>query len=156
MNTTTLRKTKSRSGTDRVDRPLRNGEHLSWDEFERLTDRPAQPATLRDLLEILPAGEPVPLDEVESWTSIVPRFVCTAMSLGALLLAAGTNGKRLALPNAKILIHQLSGGFEGQASDIEIQAREAIALKQRIEELISRHSGQPLEKVSRTWNATTS
>src|SRR5438874_11150178 len=71
-----------------------------------------------------------------------------AMSLGALLLAAGAKGKRMALPNAKILIHQLWGGFEGQASDIEIQAREAIALKRRMEEIVAEHSGQPLEKVS--------
>ena len=71
------------------------------------------------------------------------------MSMGALLLAGGTRGKRMALPNAKILIHQLWGGFEGEASDIEIQARETIALKRRIEELIAQHSGQPLEKVSK-------
>ena len=71
-----------------------------------------------------------------------------AMSLGALLLAAGAKGKRMALPNAKILIHQLWGGFEGQASDIEIHAREAIALKRRIEEIIAQHTGQPLEKVA--------
>jgi ATP-dependent Clp protease protease subunit len=70
------------------------------------------------------------------------------MSLGALLLAAGAKGKRMALPNAKILIHQLWGGFEGQAADIEIHAREAIALKRRMEEIIAQHSGQPLEKVS--------
>src|SRR5438876_12326191 len=71
-----------------------------------------------------------------------------AMSLGALLLAAGAKGKRMALPNAKILIHQLWGGFEGQASDIEIHAREAIALKRRMEEIIAQHTGQPLEKVA--------
>ena len=71
-----------------------------------------------------------------------------AMSLGALLLAAGAKGKRMALPNAKILIHQLWGGFEGQASDIEIQARETIALKRRLEEIVAQHSGQPLERVS--------
>jgi ATP-dependent Clp protease protease subunit len=71
-----------------------------------------------------------------------------AMSLGALLLAAGTSGKRMALPNAKILVHQLWGGFEGQASDIEIHAREAIALKRRMEEIIAQHTGQPLEKVA--------
>jgi ATP-dependent Clp protease protease subunit len=57
-------------------------------------------------------------------------------------------GKRFALPHAKILIHQLWGGFEGQASDIEIHAREAIAVKRRMEEIIAEHSGQPLEKVS--------
>jgi ATP-dependent Clp protease protease subunit len=71
------------------------------------------------------------------------------MSMGALLLAAGANGKRMALPNAKILIHQLWGGFEGQASDIEIHAREAIAVKRRMEEIIAQHSGQSLEKVSK-------
>ena len=71
------------------------------------------------------------------------------MSLGALLLAAGANGKRTALPNAKILIHQLWGGFEGQASDIEIHAREAIAVKRRMEEIIAQHTGQPLEAVSK-------
>src|SRR5437667_8100331 len=71
-----------------------------------------------------------------------------AMSLGALLLAAGAKGKRMALPNAKILIHQLWGGFEGQATDIEIHAREAIALKRRIEEIIAHHTEQPLEKVA--------
>jgi ATP-dependent Clp protease protease subunit len=72
-----------------------------------------------------------------------------AMSLGALLLAAGAKGKRMALPNAKILIHQVWGGFEGQASDIEIQARELIALKRRMEEIVAQHTGQPLEKVSK-------
>jgi ATP-dependent Clp protease protease subunit len=72
-----------------------------------------------------------------------------AMSLGALLLAAGTKGKRMALPNAKILIHQLSGGFEGQATDIEIQAREVINVKRRLEEILAELSGQPLERVSK-------
>jgi ATP-dependent Clp protease protease subunit len=72
-----------------------------------------------------------------------------AMSLGALLLAAGAKGKRMALPNAKMLIHQLWGGFEGQATDIEIHAREAIALKRRMEAIISQHTGQPLETVSK-------
>src|SRR5687767_8237526 len=81
--------------------------------------------------------------------AIATISVGIAMSLGALLLAAGANGKRMALPNAKILIHQLwGGGFEGQASDIEIQAREAIALKRRMEEIVAQHTGQPLEKVS--------
>ncbi len=72
-----------------------------------------------------------------------------AMSLGALLLAAGTKGKRMALPNAKILIHQVSGGFEGQATDIEIQAREVINVKRRLEEIIAEHTGQLLERVSK-------
>ena len=75
--------------------------------------------------------------------------VGTALSMGALLLAGGTKGKRMALPNAKILLHQVSGGFEGQASDIEIQAREVISVKRRLEEIIALHSGQPLEKVSK-------
>jgi ATP-dependent Clp protease protease subunit len=71
-----------------------------------------------------------------------------AMSMGALLLGAGAKGKRMALPNAKILIHQVSGGFQGQGTDIEIQAREVIDLKRRMEEIIAHHSGQTLEKVS--------
>jgi ATP-dependent Clp protease protease subunit len=72
-----------------------------------------------------------------------------AVSMGALLLAGGTKGKRMALPNAKILIHQVSGGFEGQATDIEIQAREVITVKRRLEEIIAEHTGQPLERVSK-------
>ena len=71
-----------------------------------------------------------------------------AMSMGALLLAAGTEGKRTALPNSKILIHQVSGGFQGQGTDIEIHAREVIALKRRIEGIIAHRTGQPLEQVS--------
>jgi ATP-dependent Clp protease, protease subunit len=80
--------------------------------------------------------------------AITTIAVGIAMSMGALLLAGGA-GKRMALPNAKMLIHQLWGGFEGEASDIEIQARETIALTRRMEELIAQHSGQPLEKVSK-------
>jgi ATP-dependent Clp protease protease subunit len=72
-----------------------------------------------------------------------------AMSMGALLLAGGTKGKRLALPNAKILIHQVSSGFQGQATDIEIQARETINMKRKMEEIIAEHSDQPLEKVAK-------
>ena len=71
-----------------------------------------------------------------------------AMSMGALLLSGGAAGKRMALPNAKILIHQVSGGFQGQASDIEIHARETIALRQKLDEIIAHHTGQPLEKVA--------
>jgi ATP-dependent Clp protease, protease subunit len=79
------------------------------------------------------------------------QTVCVgiAMSMGALLLAGGTPGKRMALPNSKILIHQVSSGFQGQATDIEIQAREVINIKRRLEEIIAFHSGQDLEKVSR-------
>jgi ATP-dependent Clp protease protease subunit len=72
-----------------------------------------------------------------------------AMSMGALLLAGGANGKRMSLPNAKILIHQVSSGFQGQATDIEIQAREVISIKRRLEEIIAQHSGQALDKVSK-------
>jgi ATP-dependent Clp protease, protease subunit len=72
-----------------------------------------------------------------------------AMSMGALLLAGGAKGKRMALPNAKILIHQVSSGFQGQATDIEIQARETINMKRRMEEIIAQHTEQPLEKVSK-------
>jgi ATP-dependent Clp protease, protease subunit len=71
------------------------------------------------------------------------------MSMGALLLAGGAKGKRMALPNAKILIHQVAGGFQGQATDIEIQAREVISLKRRLEEIFAKHTEQPLEKVSK-------
>jgi ATP-dependent Clp protease, protease subunit len=81
--------------------------------------------------------------------AISTACVGIAMSLGALLLAGGAPGKRMALPNAKILIHQFWGGFEGEASDVEIQAREMIALKGRMEELIAQHTGQPLQKVSK-------
>jgi ATP-dependent Clp protease protease subunit len=71
-----------------------------------------------------------------------------AMSMGALLLAAGAHGKRFALPNAKVMIHQLSGGFSGQSSDIEIHAREALSMRRRLDEIIAKHTGQPLDKVS--------
>src|SRR5262244_533152 len=70
-----------------------------------------------------------------------------AMSMGSLLLAGGAKGKRMSLPNAKILIHQVWGGFQGQATDIEIHARETIALKRRLEEIMSEHTGQDVEKV---------
>jgi ATP-dependent Clp protease protease subunit len=70
-----------------------------------------------------------------------------AMSMGALLLAGGAAGKRFALPNSKIMIHQVSGGFSGQASDIEIHAREALKVRQRLDEILAHHTGQPLEKV---------
>jgi len=73
--------------------------------------------------------------------------VGSAMSMGALLLAGGAKGKRFALPNARILIHQLMGGYEGQATDIEIHAKEVLNLRQRLDEILSDHSGQPYEKV---------
>src|ERR1700690_2639496 len=70
-----------------------------------------------------------------------------AMSMGSLLLAAGTPGKRMALPNSRILIHQPSGGFQGQASDIEIHARETLALRARVDELYAKHTDQSVERV---------
>jgi ATP-dependent Clp protease protease subunit len=72
-----------------------------------------------------------------------------AASMAAVLLSAGANGKRFAVPNARIMIHQLSGGFSGQASDIEIQAREALRLKRTLDEILARHTGQPIERISR-------
>src|SRR6266480_1396375 len=72
-----------------------------------------------------------------------------AMSMGSLLLAGGAKGKRSALPNSKILIHQVSGGFQGQGTDIEIQARETINLKRRLEEIIAHHSNQSIDKISK-------
>ena len=80
---------------------------------------------------------------------IATTCVGIAMSMGALLLAAGTEGKRTALPNAKILIHQVSGGFQGQGTDIEIQARETISLKRRLEEIIALHTNQSIDKISK-------
>ena len=79
---------------------------------------------------------------------VVTTCVGIAMSMGALILAGGAEGKRYALPNAKILIHQLSGGFQGPAADIEIHAKEALSLRQRLDEILALHTGQSLEKVS--------
>lgn len=70
-----------------------------------------------------------------------------AASMGALLLAAGTKGKRFALPHARILIHQPLGGFQGQATDIDIQAREILRLKDELNEILSELTGQPLSKI---------
>ena len=72
-----------------------------------------------------------------------------AMSMGALLLAGGTEGKRMATPHSKILIHQVSAGFQGQATDIEIQARETLSMKRLLEEIIANHTKQDLEKVGK-------
>ncbi len=70
-----------------------------------------------------------------------------AMSMGSMLLAGGAKGKRMALPNSRILTHQPSSGFEGQSSDIEIHAREVLALRERIEEVYARHTGRKPEEV---------
>src|SRR5438309_11007409 len=80
---------------------------------------------------------------------VATTCVGIAMSMGALLLASGAAGKRTALPNSKILIHQVSGGFQGQGTDIEIQARETISLKRRLEEIISSHTGKEIEEISK-------
>ncbi len=70
-----------------------------------------------------------------------------AMSMGALLLSGGAKGKRMALPNAKILIHQVSSSFQGQATDIEIHAKEIIDVRRRLDEIIAHHTGRDLDKV---------
>jgi ATP-dependent Clp protease, protease subunit len=70
-----------------------------------------------------------------------------AMSIGALLLAGGAAGKRLVLPNARVLIHQPSGGFQGQSTGIDIHAREVLELRRRLDEVYARHTGRPSEQV---------
>jgi ATP-dependent Clp protease protease subunit len=77
--------------------------------------------------------------------------ICVGMaaSMGAFLLAGGAKGKRYALPNSRILIHQPSGGSQGQASDIEIQAREILYLRERINRILSDRTGQPVERIAR-------
>jgi len=72
-----------------------------------------------------------------------------AASMGAFLLAAGAKGKRFALPNARVMIHQPSGGAHGQASDIEIQAREILYLRERLNRILSERTGQPIERIER-------
>jgi ATP-dependent Clp protease protease subunit len=72
-----------------------------------------------------------------------------AASMGAFLLASGAKGKRFALPNARVMIHQPLGGARGQASDIEIQAREILYLKERLNNLLAHHTGQPVERIAR-------
>jgi len=72
-----------------------------------------------------------------------------AASMGALLLAAGAKGKRYSLPHARIMIHQVSSGVQGQATDIEIHAKEILRLKQRLNEILTKHTGQTLDRVSR-------
>jgi len=77
--------------------------------------------------------------------------LCTglAASMGSFLLAAGAKGKRFCLPNSRVMIHQPSGGFSGQASDIEIQAKEVLYLKKRLNEMLAKHTGQPIEVIER-------
>lgn len=80
---------------------------------------------------------------------VATTCVGLAASMGALLLAAGAKGKRAALPNARILIHQPWGGVQGQVSDIEIHAKEMLEVKRRINEILSKHTGQPMEKIQK-------
>ena len=72
-----------------------------------------------------------------------------AASMGQFLLCAGAKGKRFCLPNARVMIHQPSGGFSGQASDIEIHAKEVLYLKRKLNEMMARHTGQPIEVIER-------
>jgi len=71
-----------------------------------------------------------------------------AASMGAFLLTAGTKGKRFALPNARVMIHQPMGGFQGQATEIDIHAREILKIRERLNEIMAKHTGQPLERIS--------
>lgn len=72
-----------------------------------------------------------------------------AASMGAVLLAGGTQGKRFALPHSRVMIHQPLGGFQGQATDIEIHAKEILFIRERLNEILARHTGQPLDKISK-------
>ncbi len=72
-----------------------------------------------------------------------------AASMGAFLLAAGEKGKRFCLPNSRVMIHQPMGGFQGQASDIEIHAKEILYLKQKLNDMLAKHTGQPIERIER-------
>ncbi len=77
--------------------------------------------------------------------------ICVGMaaSMGAVLLVAGAKGKRFALPNSTVMLHQAAGGFEGTASDIEIRAREILRLQTRLREILVNHTGQPMERIAR-------
>jgi ATP-dependent Clp protease protease subunit len=88
-------------------------------------------------------------DTIQYMTAPVST-ICMGMaaSMGALLLAAGADGKRSALPNSRIMIHQPSGGSQGTASDIEIQAKEILYARERINEILAKHTKQPIEKVA--------
>ena len=82
-------------------------------------------------------------------SSVSTLCIGQAASMGSLLLCAGAKGKRYATPNSRIMVHQPSGGAQGQAADIEIQAREILALRHRLNEIYVRHTGQPLEVIER-------
>jgi ATP-dependent Clp protease protease subunit len=78
-----------------------------------------------------------------------------ACSMGALLLCAGARGKRFALPNSRAMIHQPMGGFQGQASDIAIHAREILSLRAKLNEIMAQHTGQPIERIERDTDRDT-
>lgn len=81
--------------------------------------------------------------------SVSTLCVGQAASMGALLLAAGAKGKRFCLPNSRVLIHQPLGGFQGQASDIEIHAKEILYLRSRLNEILAKHTGQPIQTIEK-------
>jgi ATP-dependent Clp protease protease subunit len=72
-----------------------------------------------------------------------------AASMGALLLAGGTHGKRFALPHSRVMVHQPSAGYQGQATDIDIHARETLELKARLNAIMAKHTGQPIERIEK-------
>jgi len=78
---------------------------------------------------------------------VVTMCIGQAASMAAILLAAGAKGKRFALPNSRILLHQPMGGVQGQVTDVEIQAKELVRIKQRINEILSLHTGQPIDRI---------
>lgn len=80
-------------------------------------------------------------------SDIATYCIGQAASMGALLLAAGTKGKRFALPNSRIMLHQPMGGFHGQATDVEIHAKEILKIKEVLNKILSKHTAQPLEKI---------
>jgi ATP-dependent Clp protease protease subunit len=89
-------------------------------------------------------------DTIQYLTCDVNTYcVGQAASMGAVLLCAGTKGKRFALPNANIMIHQVLGGAEGQASDVEIRVKYMLKLKQRLNAILSKHTGKPVEQVEK-------
>lgn len=81
--------------------------------------------------------------------SISTMCIGQAASMGALLLAAGAHGKRFCLPNSRVMIHQPLGGYSGQASDIDIHAREILSIRDKLNRILSQHTGQPLERIAR-------
>lgn len=101
-----------------------------------------------------PGGEVIPGMAIYDTMQYIKAPVATiclgqAASLAAVILAAGRKGKRFALPHSRILIHQPWGGAQGQATDIEIQAKELIRIKRMINEILSKHTGQPVEKIQK-------